>query len=109
MRIGCNRINDIRLGRAGAPDKKVLVAPGVAVEGRGIVARLVSLAVIDASGIAVGLVTVSENVNAVASVFVDPETELEVAPELAAEAAELVATLPDATLLDAADDTADWP
>lgn len=65
-----------------------MVAPGLAVEGRGIVGRLVSFAVMDARGMAVGLVTARVKVKAVAWVFelvwlevVVPEPETEIPEE----------------------------
>lgn len=116
------------MGRAGAPEIKVLVAPGVAVEGSGIVAKLVSLAVMDANGTAVGFVTAKVNVRAVASVFVTllvvvPEPEMptalvvplpvtltEVVPELAL-TPEVVETEEEEVVEDAAEaeEAEDWP
>lgn len=65
------------------------MAPGVAVEGSGIVGRLVSFAVMEARGMAVGLVTARVKVKAVAWVFelvwleevVVPEPETEIPEE----------------------------
>lgn len=65
------------------------MAPGVAVEGSGIVGKLVSFAVMEARGMAVGLVTARVKVKAVASVFelvwlevVVPEPETEIPEEV---------------------------